>query len=63
LRHFLKFVRGRLAAEAGDAARAATEMEIAKYDEALKDAPNWKLLKEARDTLAKQKAVQLVPSV
>ena len=28
---------------------------LAKYDEALKYAPNWKQLKEARETLAKQK--------
>jgi Tetratricopeptide repeat len=29
---------------------------LAKYDEALKYAPNWKQLKEAREALAKQKA-------
>ena len=28
---------------------------LAKYDEALKYAPNWKQLQEARETLAKQK--------
>jgi hypothetical protein len=28
---------------------------LAKYDEALKYAPNWKALKEARETLTKQK--------
>jgi tetratricopeptide (TPR) repeat protein len=28
---------------------------LAKYDEALKYAPNWKELKEARETAAKQK--------
>jgi len=28
---------------------------LAKYDEALKYAPNWKQLKEARDATAKQK--------
>ena len=28
---------------------------LAKYDAALKYAPNWKQLKEARETLAKQK--------
>ena len=27
-----------------------------KYDEALKDAPNWKELKEAREVAAKQKS-------
>jgi hypothetical protein len=29
---------------------------LAKYDEALKFAPNWKQLKEARQALAKQKS-------
>jgi hypothetical protein len=29
---------------------------LAKYDEALKYAPNWKQLKEAREVTAKQKA-------
>jgi hypothetical protein len=29
---------------------------LAKYDEALKFAPNWMLLKQARETLAKQKS-------
>ena len=29
---------------------------LAKYDEALKYAPNWKQLKEARDTVAKQRS-------
>jgi hypothetical protein len=29
---------------------------LAKYDEALKYAPNWKQLKEARDAVAKQKS-------
>jgi predicted negative regulator of RcsB-dependent stress response len=29
---------------------------LAKYDEALKYAPNWKQLKEARDAAAKQKS-------
>jgi hypothetical protein len=28
---------------------------LAKYDEALKYAPNWKQLKEAREAVAKQK--------
>jgi predicted negative regulator of RcsB-dependent stress response len=32
-----------------------TKDALAKYDEALKYAPNWKQLKEARETLAKQK--------
>jgi tetratricopeptide (TPR) repeat protein len=29
---------------------------LAKYDEALKYAPNWKKLKEVRETLAKQRS-------
>jgi hypothetical protein len=29
---------------------------LAKYDEALKYAPNWKQLKEARETLANQRS-------
>jgi tetratricopeptide (TPR) repeat protein len=29
---------------------------LAKYDEALKYAPNWKQLKEAREVVAKQKS-------
>jgi predicted negative regulator of RcsB-dependent stress response len=29
---------------------------LAKYDEALKYAPNWKQLKEAREAAAKQKS-------
>jgi predicted negative regulator of RcsB-dependent stress response len=29
---------------------------LAKYDEALKYAPNWKQLKEAREAAARQKA-------
>jgi tetratricopeptide (TPR) repeat protein len=29
---------------------------LAKYDEALKYAPNWKQLKEVRETLAKQRS-------
>ena len=29
---------------------------LAKYDEALKYAPNWKELKEAREAIAKQKS-------
>jgi tetratricopeptide (TPR) repeat protein len=29
---------------------------LAKYDEALRYAPNWKQLKEAREALAKQKS-------
>jgi hypothetical protein len=29
---------------------------LAKYDEALKYAPNWKQLKEARMAIAKQKS-------
>jgi predicted negative regulator of RcsB-dependent stress response len=29
---------------------------LAKYDEALKYAPNWKQLKEAREVAAKQKS-------
>jgi len=33
----------------------ATDKARAKYDEALKYAPNWKELKQARETLAKQK--------
>ena len=32
-----------------------TKEALAKYDEALKYAPNWKQLQEARETLAKQK--------
>jgi hypothetical protein len=28
---------------------------LVKYDEALKYAPNWKQLKEARETVAQQK--------
>ena len=32
-----------------------TKDALAKYDEALKYAPNWEQLKEARETLAKQK--------
>ena len=28
---------------------------LAKYDEALKYAPNWKQLKDAREAIAKQK--------
>jgi hypothetical protein len=31
------------------------ERAQAKYDEALKYAPNWKQLKEARDAAAKEK--------
>ena len=30
-------------------------MALAKYDEALKYAPNWKQLKEAREVVAKLK--------
>jgi hypothetical protein len=33
-----------------------TKEALAKYDEALKYAPNWKQLHEARDGVAKQKA-------
>jgi tetratricopeptide (TPR) repeat protein len=33
-----------------------TKEALAKYDEALKFAPNWKQLKEARDAVAKQKS-------
>jgi hypothetical protein len=29
---------------------------LAKYDEALKYAPNWKQLKDSREVLAKQKS-------
>jgi hypothetical protein len=32
-----------------------TKDALVKYDEALKYAPNWKQLKDARDALAKQK--------
>ena len=32
-----------------------TKDALGKYDEALKYAPNWKQLKEARDATAKQK--------
>jgi hypothetical protein len=32
-----------------------TKESLAKYDEAIKYAPNWKELKEARDALAKQR--------
>jgi hypothetical protein len=32
-----------------------TSQPVAKYDEALKYAPNWKQLKEAREAVAKQK--------
>ena len=32
-----------------------TKEALAKYDEALKYAPNWKQLQDARETLAKQK--------
>jgi len=32
-----------------------TKEALAKYDEALKYAPNWKQLKEAREALAKHK--------
>jgi hypothetical protein len=31
------------------------ERALAEYDEALKYAPNWKPLKEARDAAAKEK--------
>jgi hypothetical protein len=31
-------------------------LALAKYDEALKYAPNWKQLKEAREATAKQKS-------
>jgi hypothetical protein len=31
------------------------ERALAKYDEALKCAPNWKQLNEARDAAAKEK--------
>jgi hypothetical protein len=37
------------------AKQAKTKDALAKYDEALKYAPNWKQLKEARNALAKQK--------
>ena len=33
-----------------------TKEALAKYDEALKYAPKWKELKEAREALAKQKS-------
>lgn len=33
-----------------------TKQAFAKYDEALKYAPNWKQLKEAREAAAKQKS-------
>jgi tetratricopeptide (TPR) repeat protein len=33
-----------------------TEDALAKYDEALKYAPNWKQLKDAREAIAKQKS-------
>ncbi len=36
------------------AKQGKTKEAIAKYDEALKYAPNWKQLKEARAALAKQ---------
>ncbi len=32
-----------------------TRDALARYDEVLKDAPNWKQLQEAREPLAKQK--------
>jgi hypothetical protein len=34
---------------------------LAYYDEVLKYAPNWKQLKEARDTAAKEKIVFALP--
>jgi hypothetical protein len=42
---------GQCARKAGPRPKA-----LAKYDEALKYAPNWKQLKEARELTAKQKA-------
>jgi predicted negative regulator of RcsB-dependent stress response len=33
-----------------------TKVALAKYDEGLKYAPNWKQLKEACETLAQQKS-------
>jgi tetratricopeptide (TPR) repeat protein len=38
------------------ATQGKTKQVLAKYDEALKFAPNWKQLKEARQALAKQKS-------
>jgi len=37
------------------AKQGKTKDALAKYDEALKYAPDWKQLKEARDAVAKQK--------
>jgi hypothetical protein len=35
--------------------RGKTKDALAKYDEALRYAPNWKQLKDAREAVAKQK--------
>jgi len=37
------------------AKKGKTKEALAKYDEALKYAPNWKQLKEAREAAAKRK--------
>jgi hypothetical protein len=36
-------------------ARARSKRRSRKYEQALKHAPNWKQLKDAREALAKQK--------
>ena len=38
------------------AKQGKTKDALVKYDEALKYAPNWKQLKEAREAVAKQKS-------
>ena len=38
------------------ARQGKTKVALVKYDEALKYAPNWKQLKEARDAVAKQRS-------
>jgi hypothetical protein len=38
------------------AKRGKIEEALANYDEALKYAPNWKQLKEAREAVAEQKS-------
>ena len=38
------------------ARQANIQEALAKYDEALKYAPNWKELKESREAMAKQKS-------
>jgi hypothetical protein len=42
--------------ERGTSPRKAKPLQRSRYDDALKYAPNWKQLKDAREAAAKQKS-------